>query len=77
MPRGGMDAASAALIAPWHLPHADLHFCAGDHVAVFAENSSTVVEAAAKLLGLPLSHCFRLVQPPGNPHCLPEPFHGE
>jgi len=46
-------------------------------VAVCAENSVTVVEAAAKLLGLPLSHCFRLAQPPGNPHCLPEPFQGK
>ncbi|GAB4821850.1 hypothetical protein N2152v2_008896 [Parachlorella kessleri] len=54
----------------------DIAYEAGDHVAVFAENSASVVEAAAKLLGLPLSHCFQLVQPLGNPHCLPEPFHG-
>lgn len=49
---------------------------AGDHVAVFAENSPSVVEAAAKALGLPLAHCFRLSLPPQDPHCLSEPFRG-
>ena len=46
---------------------------AGDHVAVFAENSPAVVEAAARVLGLPASHCFRLRLPAGNKHSLPEP----
>lgn len=45
----------------------------GDHVAVFAENSDASVAAAAAVLGLPLSHCFRLRLPPGNKHGLPEP----
>lgn len=46
---------------------------AGDHVAVFAENSPAVVEAAARVLGLPLSHCFRLRVPTPNKHSLPAP----
>ncbi|KAL4458551.1 hypothetical protein ABPG75_013416 [Micractinium tetrahymenae] len=46
---------------------------AGDHVAVFAENSPSVVQAAARALGLPLSHCFRLRLPSPNKHSLPEP----
>ncbi|PSC71305.1 NADPH-cytochrome P450 reductase isoform A [Micractinium conductrix] len=46
---------------------------AGDHVAVFAENSPAVVEAAARVLGLPLSHCFRMRLPSHNKHGLPEP----
>lgn len=50
-----------------HLP------AAGDHAAVLAENSEAVVEAAARVLGLPLSHCFRLRCPSPNGHSLPEP----
>lgn len=50
---------------------------AGDHVAVFAENSPAVVEAAAKALGQPLSLCFQLAIPANDPHCLSEPFKGE
>ena len=46
---------------------------AGDHVAVFAENSDAVVAAAAAALGLPLDHCFRLIVPKDNRHSLPEP----
>jgi sulfite reductase alpha subunit-like flavoprotein len=46
---------------------------AGDHVAVFAENSPAVVQAAAAALGLPLDHCFRLRVPSSNKHSLPEP----
>lgn len=42
-------------------------------MAVFAENSQPVVEAAARALGLPLSHCFRLRAPSPNTHGLPEP----
>lgn len=54
-----------------------LALLAGDHIAVFAENSPAVVEAAAKALGLPLNHCFRLALPANDPHCLSEPFPGE
>ncbi|PRW59852.1 NADPH-cytochrome P450 reductase [Chlorella sorokiniana] len=46
---------------------------AGDHVAVFAENSDAVVSAAAAALGLPLNYCFRLSLPSPNKHSLPEP----
>jgi NADPH-ferrihemoprotein reductase len=46
---------------------------AGDHVAVLAENSPAVVEAAAAALGLPLDTCFRLRLPPANRQRLPEP----
>lgn len=42
-------------------------------MAVFAENSPAVVEAAARVLGLPLSHCFRMRLPSHNKHGLPEP----
>lgn len=49
---------------------------AGDHVAVFAENSDAVVAAAAATLGLPLDYCFRLSLPSPNKHSLPEPAVG-
>ena len=41
---------------------------------MFVENAPSVVEAAAKALGLPLTHCFRLALPREDPHCLSEPF---
>lgn len=46
---------------------------AGDHIAVCAENAPEVVAAAAKALGLPLTACFRVDLPVGNPGGLPEP----
>lgn len=46
---------------------------AGDHIAIFAENSDAIVTAVANTLGVPLSTCFRLKVPAGNPQGLPEP----
>lgn len=46
---------------------------AGDHVAVFVENSPGVVAAAAKALGVSLTTCVRLSLPPNNPGGLVEP----
>lgn len=51
-----------------------VRYCAGDHVGVLAENSAATVEAAAAVLGLPPSMCFRLRVPPGGGHGLGEPF---
>jgi NADPH-ferrihemoprotein reductase len=45
-------------------------------VAVLPENSASVVEAAAGLLGLPLDFCFRLTVPKGGSHTLSDPFSG-
>lgn len=49
---------------------------AGDHIAVYAENSDDVVEAAAEALRLPLDLIFRIRTPDDNPDGLPEPPEG-
>jgi hypothetical protein len=43
-----------------------LKYETGDHVGIFAQNSSKAVEQAAKLLGLPLDTAFTLKMPGSN-----------
>jgi NADPH-ferrihemoprotein reductase len=46
---------------------------AGDHIAVFAENSLDTIKTAAQLLHQPLDLCIQLQVPVDNHHNLPDP----
>lgn len=46
----------------------------GDHIAVFARNSSATVHEACTALGYAPNTIFSLSIPEGNPEMLPEPF---
>ncbi len=49
---------------------------AGDHIAVYAENSPATVAAASACLGLPLDTIFTLDLPAGDTQQLSPPFLG-
>ena len=69
-------------LSQWFVPQR-LHACAeqityeaGDHVAVYAENSPATVTAAAACLGVPLDTVFTLDLPQGDTQQLSPPFLG-
>ena len=57
-------------------PGMQISYEAGDHIAVYAENSPATVEAAAERLGLPLDTVFTLDFPVGDTQQLSPPFLG-